>query len=325
MRPSIQLTGLHPRSEELIELTRKYDRGRTSQTEVEDCLKKETLQLVELQNHLGFEFVSDGALGWQDLLRPVARSLHGVEPGTQYSRWFDTNTFYLKPTVLDRVSLRSLRIDDFLQKALLPSSGKWKVSFPGPYTFSQLSDNKHYQSKSDLILDVAKAEREIAGKLFESGVSLVQLSEPCLVYRPYRQEPLSAQELDVAVAAIRYVTESAPEKFSLQTFFGDASPILGKLLEVPVAAVGIDLYETDYSTLEIQTAKDIILGIVDSEESHLEDPRRVAETALNATKHVGSSKTVLAPNSDLKFLPRFVADKKLSVLAEAARIFGESA
>lgn len=324
MCPSAQLTGLHSRSENLVELTRLYDRGRVSRAEVEQQLVAETSELVRLQLKLGFEYVSDGALSWQDPLRPLIGSLRGVKTGTRYSRWFDTNTFYQKPIVTGEISADGFKLDDFLKPPPLQEECKWKVSIPGPYTFSELSENNHYQNKADLLLDLAKAEREIIRKLAGNGVSLVQLSEPSLVYRPYREGQLSVSEFELALDSIRRVIDGVQTDIQLQTFFGDASPVLEPLLALPAKAVGFDLYETDCSKLHISTDRGVVLGIVDSRESHVESPKWIAETALAAAESVKAQSVTLAPNSDLKFLPRATADEKATVLAEAARILGAS-
>src|SRR5690348_9811383 len=113
MSPEIQLAGIYPRSERLIELTRAYERAKTSWSEVEAQIGQEIRELVKLQDSLGFKHVSDGALGWQDQLRPIARSLKGVESGTRYSRWFDTNTFYQKPIVTGKVAAGDIARKNF--------------------------------------------------------------------------------------------------------------------------------------------------------------------------------------------------------------------
>ena len=323
MCPNAQLTGLHSRSEDLIELTRSYDRGRASWAEVESRLRLETHQLVQLQDDLGFEYVSDGALSWQDPLRPVTKSLTGISAGTRYSRWFDTNTFYQKPVVTGKISLDGFKAEDFLQDSILPKTKKWKLSIPGPYTFSELSENKFYRSKDELLLDVAQAERDIIKNLVQAGVSLIQLSEPCLVYRPYREEAASPSEIDLALKAIRHTAEGIQTKLLVQTFFGDATGLLPKLLELPVNAIGFDLYETDCTRLQIKTSKELVLGIVDSRESNVEDPKWIAETATSVRKHVKTPTVALSPNSDLKFLPRSAADRKATALSQGAKILEE--
>src|SRR6266581_3473347 len=177
MSPEIQLAGIHPRSEKLIELTRLYERARTSWNQVGAQLEHETRELIKLQESLSFRHFSDGALGWQDQLRPIARSLKGVESGTRYSRWFDTNTFYQKPVVTGEISLGEYRPGELIRSDLSSTSARWKVVLPGPYTFSELSESKFNQDKNDLILSVARAEKELIRSIVRSHVSLVQLTE----------------------------------------------------------------------------------------------------------------------------------------------------
>ena len=319
-----ELSGIHPRSEQLIELTRSYDRGKTDRTSVEKQIEQDTLDLVNLEENSGFHALSDGAFAWQDQLRPVVESLAGVTTGTRYSRWFDTNTFFKKPTVTGRIGLAQFDAKKFIRTDLLPKSKTWKVSLIGPYTFSELAENLHYKTQSDLISDVARAENEIIRRLKANGVSQFHISEPCLVYRPYRENPPSSNELDTALNGLRLTVEGIDTPTTIQTYFGDATTILPQLLELPVDGVGFDLFETDYAQSRIDTKKRIVLGIVDSRESNVENPEWIAETATRAAKHIAAERIVLAPNSDLKFLPRKVGDAKARSLAEATKLVGRS-
>jgi len=321
MSPEIQLAGIHPRSEKLIELTRLYERAKTSWNQVEAQLEQETRELIKLQESLGFRHISDGALGWQDQLRPIARSLKGVESGTRYSRWFDTNTFYQKPTVTGKISASEIDPESFLRTELLTGERNRKITLPGPYTFSQLSENRHYENYPDMLFDIAVAEREIIKRLRNEGVSLFQLSEPCLVYQPYRESFRDQSEVELALRAIRSVVEDNPGEFVVQTYFGDVAPVLPKLLDLPIYGIGIDLFETDISALREQVSKALVLGVVDSRESYVEDPRWIADTARKFCDQVDVQDLVFASNSDLKFLPQEIANQKLEVLSKASELF----
>jgi 5-methyltetrahydropteroyltriglutamate--homocysteine methyltransferase len=323
MSPEIQLAGIHPRSEKLIELTRSYERAKTSWNQVEIQLEQETRELIKLQERLGFKHVSDGALGWQDQLRPIARSLKGIESGTRYSRWFDTNTFYQKPIVKAKISAGDIDPKNFLRTELLTGDKNRKITLPGPYTFSQLSENKHYKNYPDLLFDVALAEREIIRRLRNEGVSLFQLSEPCLVYQPYRESFRDQSEVELALKAIRSVVEDNPGEFVVQTYFGDIAQLLPKLLDIPIYGVGIDLFETDISSFGEHTAKALVLGVVDSRESYVEDPRWIADTARKFCEQADVQDIVFASNSDLKFLPQEIANQKLEALSKASELFEE--
>src|SRR5215472_7459375 len=269
MSSRAQLGGIHPRSEQLVELTRSYDRGKVDRTEVEKQIEQDTVDLIRLQEESGFETISDGAFAWQDQLRPVVESLEGVTTGTRYDRWFDTNTFYKKPTIEKKISVKKLETRNFIRTDLLPKSKNWKVTLPGPYTFSQLAENLHYQSQTELVNDIAHAENQVIHALTKVGVSQFQITEPCIVYRPYRQDAPANQEIDAGLAAIRKTVEGVNANFSVQTYFGDATTVLPELLKLPVNTIGIDLFETDYAQLNINTNKGLALGIIDSRESNV--------------------------------------------------------
>jgi methionine synthase II (cobalamin-independent) len=323
MSPRAQLSGIYPRSEQLIELTRSYDRAKTDLDIVKKQVEQDTLELVKLQDDSGFETFSDGAFAWQDQLRPIVECLDGVTTGTRYDRWFDTNTFYKKPTIAGKIVVRAFDPKNFIRTDLLPRTKGWKVTLPGPYTFSELSENLHYGNQSDLLSEVAVAEHEIIKRLKDAGVSRFQLSEPCLVYRPYRERALGKAELDSALFALRKTVDGIQAKFSVHTHFGDATTILPDLLKLPVDTVGFDLFETDYSKLKIETTKKLALGIIDGRESNAENPKWIAETATRVSKHVIGGDIVLVPNSDLKFVPQKVADVKARALADATRLLEE--
>ncbi len=324
MSTKAQLGGIYPRSEKLVELTRSYDRAKTDLDAVKKQIETDTLELISLQDDSGFETFSDGAFAWQDQLRPIVESLDGVTTGTRYDRWFDTNTFYKKPTIAGKIGVLAFEAKNFIRTDLLPRTKGWKVTLPGPYTFSELSENLHYTNQSDLLSAAAAAEHEIIKRLKDAGVSRFQLSEPCLVYRPYREQALDKAELDNALAALRKTVEGIQAKFSVHTYFGDATTILPNLLKLPVDTIGFDLFETDYSRLKIETTKKLALGIVDGRESNVENPKWIAETATRVSKHIVGGDIVLVPNSELKFVPRKVADLKVRALAEATRLFQES-
>ncbi len=323
MSPKAQLGGIHPRSEQLIELTRSYDRAKTDLDSVKKQIDQDTIALIKLQEDSGFETFSDGAFAWQDQLRPVVESLNGVTTGTRYDRWFDTNTFYKKPTIAGKISVHTFEPKNFVRIDLLPRTKGWKVTLLGPYTFSELSENLHYATQSDLLAAVALAEREIIKRLKDAGVSRFQLSEPCLVYRPYREQRQGEAELDNALNAIQKTIDGIQAKFSIHSYFGDAASVLPNLLKLPFDTVGFDLFETDYSKLKIETTKKLAFGIIDGRESNAEDPKWIAETATRVSKHVIGGDTVLVPNCDLKFVPRKVADLKAGALADATRLLGE--
>ena len=98
------LTGVHPRSEGLIEATRAYERGRklrgrpVDRERLHRIFSEETKSLIDAQRRHGFSPITDGMLAWPDLLRPITTGFQGLEPGP-LARWFDNNTFHRSPIV----------------------------------------------------------------------------------------------------------------------------------------------------------------------------------------------------------------------------------
>src|SRR5437879_11982366 len=119
-------------------MTRAYDRAQAELHTVKIHLESDTLDIVKHQEDSGFETFFDGVFDWQDQLRRVVESLDGVTTGTRYDRWFDTNTFYKKPTIAGKIGVHTFEPKNFVRTDLLSRTKGWKVTLPGPYTFSEL-------------------------------------------------------------------------------------------------------------------------------------------------------------------------------------------
>jgi methionine synthase II (cobalamin-independent) len=142
-----------------------------------------------------------------------------------------------------------------------------------------------------------------------------------LVYQPYRETFRAKSEVELALKAIRSVVENNPGEFVIQTYFGDVAPLFSRLLELPVRGIGIDLFETDVSSLSEQTSKTLVLGVVDCRESYVEDPHWIADTVRKLSEQVDVQDLIFASNSDLKFVPQGIANQKLEALSKASELF----
>ncbi|MFQ5986887.1 MAG: hypothetical protein ACE5KQ_05970 [Thermoplasmata archaeon] len=304
------LNGIFPRSKALIAATRGLDRGRVTDAEARETFEGDVRDLVKLQLHAGFDYVSDGLLNWQDLFRPLAEAWEGLELGG-LTRWFDNNSFYRQPVINTPVQPHSLA-KEFLQTGLLPSGGRWQAVLPGPYTFLSLAENHHYPSERDAMAALTKGLHTVAADLRDLGFALLHFQEPALAVDPPDAEGLA----DVREAYGDLRTPGV--QTALHLFFGSAWPLLSDLLEFPVDLVGVDLYQEDLHRLgEVDFTKGLVCGCVDARNSHLEDPSEVAALAARLRDELEPPEVVLAPNADLEFLPRSVARAKVEVLGAA--------
>jgi 5-methyltetrahydropteroyltriglutamate--homocysteine methyltransferase len=315
------VTGILPRPKELVETTRAYDRKRVGKEELENAFKEATIKVIKAQTSAGLSYVTDGMLKWQDLLRPFTESLEGLKIGA-LSRWFNNNTFYRKPIVSEEIQRKKGIAVEMASMEFLPKNVPWKAVLPAPYTLTKLSENKFYKSETELLFRYAEILREEIRNLAENGFKYVQLSDPALVYNPFK-DPISKDMLSDVNSALKTIVKGVTVRVCLQTFFGDFTQILPEALNFPVDDLGIDLYETSLEKLkEYAFDKGVALGLIDARCSLLEDENELTVVAEELIESIYPSKTCdvfICPNCDLEFLPWERAEEKIKIVAKVAK------
>ncbi len=252
---------------------------------------------------------------WQDILRPVAECTEGVRIGGLV-RWFDNNTFYRQPIINGKLRWRRGEIGGYVYRELLGATTTPKVVLPSPFSYAELSDNRHYQSEEKLVEDVGRILNECARELAELGIKHVQFSEPVAV-----ATFISNDEKNLIHHALKIATEALNCGVSLHTFFGDLSTLYPEALDWPIDALGADFYATTIGSLkQFKCSKPLIAGCVDGRNSLLEDPSMIAQFVKDLVDYLKPSEVILAPNCDLEFLPRPVAEEKMRRLRAASSI-----
>lgn len=315
------VTGVLPRSTELIGRTRAYERGRIGQKKLEESFEAATESLIKAQISAGLNYIADGMLRWQDLLRPFTENLKGITVGG-LTRWFNNNTFYRKPIITDCIEREKDVVVNMTHVERLPKNLPWKAILPAPYTFVSLSENQYYKDEAEFMFRVAGIINEEIRSLAEAGFGYIQLSDPALVYEP--SAPKSKKDkLALVNDVLEIAVKGTPTKTCLQTFFGDFSKILPEALDFPVDHLGIDLYETDFEKLkEYSFEKGVALGLLDSRSSLVEQPRELVAVAKEIIESIYRSnigEVFICPNCDLDFLPWEKAEEKMKALNSVAK------
>ncbi|HVL88568.1 MAG TPA: hypothetical protein VM681_11285 [Candidatus Thermoplasmatota archaeon] len=306
------LSGIHARSEELVAATRDHDRRRIDDAALDRVRSRDVKALLALQKKLAIDPVTDGEFATQDIFRPFAESVPGLEVGS-LTRYFDNNTFYKRPVVNGALAASKRPVVTTL--APRPKAVAWKAFLPSPYAFAKMCDDRHYGSSVELIAAFGEVLAKEAARIHAAGPSWIQLTDPAVsVLPPDREEWMALRR------AVSRIVEAADGSTTVyHTQFGNAGPILRDLDDLPVDYVGVDLYETPLPELRAaRLTRGLQAGIVDARSSLLETPDEIAETARNLAREAGVRELVLAPTCELEFLPRALADRKLSNLARAA-------
>ena len=296
--------GIYPRSEELIEATRKN-------TENLDSLsQKETDEYINAQKNANLGFVSDPLLKWDDIFRPFS-SLTSVNLSS-LNRIYEMNTFY---RILSFDGSDFTDGGNIVQSNLDSSLPKNKtVAIPEPFTFAELHTSKKFKKKDDFIINLAKMLRPEIDSLVESGFEVIQLLAPSIAYN---------KEVDFGVVsdALKIITDGLKAKTILHTYFGDVSAKIENLLDLPVSGLGFDITTTPASSIEKHSFsnKSLTIGIINSFNTAIEKPQECIKQVDEINAKTKPKESYVSNNFDLEYIPKEFAMNKISVLGEIAR------
>jgi methionine synthase II (cobalamin-independent) len=296
--------GIYPRSEELIEATRKN-------TENLDSLsQKETEEYITAQKNANLGFVSDPLLKWDDIFRPFS-SLTSVNLSS-LNRIYEMNTFY---RILSFDGSDFTDGGNIVQSNLDSSLPKNKtVAIPEPFTFAELHTSKKFKKKDDFIINLAKMLRPEIDSLVESGFEVIQLLAPSIAYN---------KEVDFGVIsdALKIITDGLKAKTILHTYFGDVSKKIESLLDLPVSGLGFDITTTPASSIEKHSFsnKSLTIGIINSFNTAIEKPQECIKQVDEINANTKPKESYVSNNFDLEYVPKEFAMNKISVLGEIAR------
>jgi len=297
--------GIYPRSEELIEATRKNTENLNS------LFQKETEEYISAQKNANLGFISDPLLKWDDIFRPFS-NLETVTP-TALNRIYEMNTFYRVlsfdgQTFTDDGNL----VQSNLDLSLLPKNRA--AAIPEPFTFAQRHTNKGFKTKEDFTINLAKMLRVEIDSLVESGFELIQLLGPSIAYN---------NEVDFGLVsdALKIITDGLKAKTILHTYFGDVSTKIESLLDLPVSGLGFDITTTPASSIEKHSFSDKILtvGVINSFNTAIEKPQECIKQVDEINVKTKPKESYVSNNFDLEYVPKEFAMNKISVLGEIAR------
>ena len=314
---SAYVHGIFPRSARLVAATRDYERRRATPAEVAERRAEHTAAFVNRQRRAGLALFSDGLLAWQDLFRTLVEASDGLHVGGLV-RWFDTNSFFRAPIVSSEPALRDLSALSFAPGVPEPRV----ATLPSPLLFSRvchLSDDTEAGRDALMRRLAARVLAPAAHHAVASGAAVVHLEEPWAVVRR-----VASASWDAFGAALEEVRAGLGAPVVLHTSFGDAGPVIDRLLRLPVDALGVDVVETDVAALRDGWPMGLVVGCVDGRSSLVESVDATVKVARAAADRVRPPALYLSSGTSFDLLPEQIAAAKLDVLGEAARtIAGE--
>ena len=280
-------------------------------------------EYVDDQLDAGLDRVVEGQGRWDDMIAHPLTVHESVETGG-IVRYYDNNNFYRDPRVVDDLDF-SGDVAAELESAveLIDGDAPLAATLPGPYSLAQLATDEHYGDEAAFQAAIAEF---LAGEVeaFPAHETLF-LVEPSLVTNP----PAEGEE-SAATDAIATVADATDAEVVVQTAYGALDEKLYAHLvdEADADALGLDLVagdrdDTVYNVQEFGATDSLALGLVDGQNTLVEEPETLAERVEWFESQVpaeGFETTYLTPNTELFYLPANKYRAKLNALAAAAEV-----
>jgi len=280
-------------------------------------------EFVDDQLDAGLDRVVEGQGRWDDMIAHPLTVHDSVETGG-IVRYYDNNNFYRDPRVVDDLDFSGDVARELESAAdLIDGEAPLAATLPGPYSLADLASDEHYGDEAAFQAAIAEF---LAGEVeaFPAHETLF-LFEPSLVTSP----PAEGEE-STATDAIATVADATDADVVVQTSYGALGEKLYAHLvdEAGADALGLDLVagdrdDTVYNVQEFGSTDSLALGLVDGQNTLVEEPETIAERVEWFESQIpaeGFDRTYLTPNTELFYLPANKYRAKLNALAAAAEV-----
>ncbi|WP_435194197.1 5-methyltetrahydropteroyltriglutamate--homocysteine methyltransferase [Natronomonas sp. EA1] len=288
--------------DEGADITAAYEKGRA--------------EVIDRQQQAGLDRVVEGQLRWDDMLaHPLA--VHDAVETRGIVRYYDNNNFYREPVITEDLGFSGDVAEELEAAAELTDD--LQAVLPGPYSLADLATDEYYGD--ELIEGIAEfLEGEVEAF---PDVETLFLLEPSLV----TNAPGEGVD-ERASEAIDRVAGATDADVVVHTYFG-AIPEkpYAHLMDADIDAVGFDFvtdHETNlYNIQEYGTKDAVALGVVDGQNTLVEEPETIRERIDWVQENVPAQSfdTVYATsNTELFYLPVNKSNAKLDALANAVSL-----
>jgi 5-methyltetrahydropteroyltriglutamate--homocysteine methyltransferase len=285
--------------------------------EITDAYERARAEVIERQQAAGLDRIVEGQLRWDDMIAHPLAVADAVET-RGIVRYYDNNNFYREPVVSGALSPTG-DIGAELDAATEQVDAGVQAVLPGPYSLADLATDEHYGDDAAFLDAITEF---LVGELDQfPEVETLFLLEPSLVENP----PGDGAD-ERASEAIDAVATATDAEVVAHTYWGALEEkVHAHLLDADVDAVGYDFVsdheENLYNINEYGTKSDIALGLVDGQNTLVEEPATVSERVEWVQEQVPATdfETVYATiNTETFYLPVNKFEAKLDALAAVA-------
>ena len=305
--------GSFPKPDYLTKVRSQYERQEISREELRNLERKATEEWIRFQEEIGIDILVHGEMERGDMTTYFAQKYEGFGISDLVRSY--GNRYYKKPIVLGKVNRKEPVTVEMFKFAQSLTSKPVKGMITGPYTMCDWSFNEYYPSRKELVLDLAKVIHQEVVDLEKAGAKYIQIDEPAISTRP--------EELDLAIEAMRLVTDNIKAKTISHICYGDFNIMYPKILDLAVDQLDLEFANSDFADLDIfrepKFTKEIAVGVVDVHTHMIETKEKVKENIKKALEVFPLEKVYIDPDCGLKTRTPEEAKQKLKVMVEAVK------
>ena len=312
------LVGSYPKPAWLKALSRgiKFHESKKRIKLLKEAYNDAVAIVVRELEELGIDIPTDGKMRRDPAIEYLAKKIDGFKFYGPVRVW--DNYYVMKPVVIDKLRyIGPILIDEYLHLRRVAKSKVVKVTITGPVTATDWSFNEYYESKEDLMFDLAKIINTELKKLEESGAQYIQIDEPSLLTSP--------TNLELCIEAVNEAVKGVNVKVGLHVCYSDYSLLKPYFDELEVSQLTLEFASRGFADLEVLEGinKEVGLGVIDVYSTSVEDPQYIAEAIRRVMKYVQPECIYVNPDCGMKYLTRAVAREKLKSMVEGVMIVRE--
>jgi len=313
------VVGSYPKLPPAKRALRSIRKGETSWNSVYDLFEDAIRGVVEDQISAGIDIISDGEQTREDMVVFFAERVKGYVPG-EWVKIFD-NVYFRKPIIVSQVEwIDALTVRDWRTASKYSEGRPVKGILTGPYTMIEWSFDLYYRDRYEAIIALAREIRKEIDALVAAGARYIQVDEPALSTRPWREEA------EIAKEALKILFSGVDAKKIVHICFGRVEDILPYILDFPIDHFDLEFKNSNFRLLpylkEYGYNKELGYGVIDVHSTQVESVEEILADIERLMKLgiLSPEKIYVDPDCGLKRLPRDIAKAKLKNMAEAARI-----
>jgi len=311
------VVGSYPKLPEAAEALRRRRAGGLNEEEFRSLIRSAIRGVVGDQIEGGIDVISDGEQSREDMVVYFAERMNGYRVG-EWVKIFD-NVYFRKPIIAEAVEwLSPMTTEDWKYASSISGGRPVKAIMTGPYTMVEWSFDLYYRDRREAVLEMARVIRREVEEYIALGAEYIQIDEPALSTRPWREEA------ELVGEALEVIFKGVNAKRIVHICFGKLERILPYILDYPVDQFDLEFKNSGYRLLpylkEYGYDKELGFGVIDVHSIQVETVDEILKGVEMLMKMdiVGPEKVYLDPDCGLKRLPREVAKAKLASLSKAA-------